>query len=181
MVLYALCVVFTYSRFIKNTPIRSWERNTSFLRWFYHTNHRSSPELSPLTGMPSPPLRTAARSSLGHTVIVKTTWWDPPPPMLPGVLPNLQGCSRRLPLHTSLARPPTTVVPPHEAVRGGPTVAMHDTMCRHALSPLSHLGCDEAPAASSWGRGLGQLSSQNCSSVYHFSEIIFQFKFHEIG
>jgi hypothetical protein len=30
------CVMFVYSRFTKNLPIRFWKTNLSFLRWFCH-------------------------------------------------------------------------------------------------------------------------------------------------
>jgi hypothetical protein len=36
MVLYAYMCVFVHSRFVENPSIWSWERNLSFLRWFYH-------------------------------------------------------------------------------------------------------------------------------------------------
>jgi hypothetical protein len=37
LVLYAYLCVFAHSRFVENPPIRSWETNPSFLRWFCHT------------------------------------------------------------------------------------------------------------------------------------------------
>jgi hypothetical protein len=52
MVLYAFCDVFVDSRFAKNPLIRSWETNTSFLRWFCHT---PPPIARSLTNLHHPP------------------------------------------------------------------------------------------------------------------------------
>jgi hypothetical protein len=34
--MYAYVCVFAHSHFVENPPIRSWETNPSFLRWFCH-------------------------------------------------------------------------------------------------------------------------------------------------
>jgi hypothetical protein len=62
MVLYALCVVFVYSRFIENLLIWSWETNPSFLRRFYHTHRRRHSRLRPL----SPPHEAAVHHCLAR-------------------------------------------------------------------------------------------------------------------